>query len=67
MSELFNDPNEQALDEEFNWQEIIENNDLLDEKEQNHYYYRKDKLNNMDNENDNANNMAGRGRGRSGK
>jgi protoporphyrinogen oxidase len=40
------------MNDDFNWQDIIEKNNLLDEKEMNHYIYRKDRLNNMNNENE---------------
>jgi len=42
--------NEQVRDTDFNWQEIIEKNGLLDEKEHTHYMFRKDRLQNLDNE-----------------
>jgi len=66
LGQLWNDPRGQLRDEEFNWQEIIEKNGLLDEKEYTHYMYRKDKLSNFDADADLKNEIIARGRGRRG-
>ena len=64
LSQLWNDKIGQPRDEDFKWQEIIENekNKLLDEDELNHYAFRKDRLANML-EDDDSVALADRSRG----
>jgi hypothetical protein len=47
LSQLWNDPDPRKI-KDFDWQEIIETKELLDEQEFIHYQYRKDKNNYVD-------------------
>lgn len=60
LSELWNDTAGPQNKKDFNWDETILQNELLDEQEYHRYMYRRDMLNTFENEeNDNAKKAAG--------